>query len=394
MTRVFYAANGAGDIIGTYRQWRCGQDDKHEVSVTFSGQLYDACRALGLQLYAISPHNRREVVREKNVQIEHRPRPGMYARGGAWYFLAEGWHTVGLICTCLLLNENIAIVEDCAFWPLWAVVCCFGVRIVAVLHCALWPAGFRPTTRRARLAQRITGWFWEHCVEASLVVSPECARQIRMIAPNINTSIEVGLCHFRESFFAAIPPPSADRQPFRIMYAGRVERNKGVFDLVQMAAILERETPGRFHWEICGNGGDEKELKKLVDAGGLSATVSLLGKLNQKQMGEAYGRCHAVIAPTTSRFAEGLVKAATEAALAGRPLVTSRLCHGLDLLADALVEVPPDDIQAYVDAMRRLADDHVLYETKRRACAQASSPFLDEEQSWGRKLRFILEEML
>ena len=394
MTRVFYAANGAGDIIETYRQWRRGQDDKKEVSVTFSGQLYDACRALGLQLYAISPHARREKIQEGDVQIEHRPRPEIWSRGGGWYFLAEGWHTVGIICTCLLLNENIAVVEDCALWPLWIIGCCFGVRIVAVLHCALWPAGFRPMDLKARLLQRLTGWFWEHCVDASLVVSPECARQIRMIAPRLDTPVVVGLGHFRETFFAAIPPPPAERHPFRVMYAGRIERNKGVFDLVRIAAILERETPGGFCWEICGTGAAEEELRKCVESEGLAAAISLLGKLDQDKMGEAYGRSHAIIAPTTSHFAEGLVKTASEAALAGRPLVTSRLCHGLDLLAEAVVEVPPEDIQAYVEAIRRLADDPVLYEAKRLACANAAKPFLDEEQSWGRKLRLILQEML
>lgn len=393
MKKVFYTANGAGDIIGTYREWRQGRDDREEVSVTYSGQVYDACAGLGLQLYAVSPHARKEVVQEGDFLIEHRPGPRTSARG-VRYYLVEAWRTLSLICTCIYFREDIAIVEDCPLWPLWAIACCFGLRIVAVLHCALWPSGFRPASRKDRLLQRLTGWFWEHCVDASLVVSPECSRQIRTIAPGLNTPVVVGLSHFRKTFFAAVPPPSGDRNPFRILFAGRIERSKGVFDIVRMAAILEKDEPGRFFWEICGSGGDEEELRNLVETQGLSGRISLRGKLNQEQMCQAYGRSHAVIAPTTSRFAEGLAKSASEATLAGRPLITSRLCHGLDLLGDTLVEVAPDQVEAYVEAVRRLADDGALYEAKLRACPDASRPFLDEAQSWGSKLRLILQDLI
>jgi glycosyltransferase involved in cell wall biosynthesis len=66
----------------------------------------------------------------------------------------------------------------------------------------------------------------------------------------------------------------------------------------------------------------------------------------------------------------------------------------LDLLAEAALEVPPDDIEAYAAAVRRLADDEELYEAKRLACLRASGPFLDEDESWGRKLQLILHDML
>jgi len=363
------------------------------VSVTFSGQVYDACTALDLGLYAVSPHPRKELVREDGYRIEHRPRPGMTARGRGWYFIGETRHVLGLIWSCLRYRAHIAVVADCGLWPLWAIARCFGVRIVAVLHCALWPSGFRPTSLKARILQRGAGWFWEHCVDASLVVSPECARQIRTIAPRLETPLVIGLSHFRKTFFATITPPSKDQHPFRVMFAGRIERNKGVFDLVEAASLLEKESPDRYRWEVCGGGSDEAELKDFVEAGGLSKTVLLLGQLNQDQMGEAYGRSHAVIVPTTSHFAEGLVQVAVESVLAGRPVVTSRLCHGLDLLADAVVEVEPGDVQAYAAAIQRLCEDPALYEAKRKACEHVSQPFLDKSQSWGHQLQRILRDL-
>ena len=351
------------------------------------------CAALGVRLHAVSPHARREKVSEGNFHIEHRPGPLTPGRG-VRFFAAEGWRTLGLILTCICLNEDVAIVEDCSVWPLWALVCCFGVRIVAVLHCALWPSGFRPSGFWARLYQRLTGWFWEHCVTASLVVSPECARQIRTIAPGLRTPLLVGLSRFRPEYFAAIPPADRERRPFRVMYAGRIERSKGVLDIVRIAARLEREEPGRYRWEICGGGAAEGELRRAVEAQGLSDIILVRGKLNRDDMMDAYSRSHAIIAPTTSHFAEGLMKVAPEAALAGRPLVTSRLCHGLDLLAAAILEVPPEDLDAYAGAIRRLADEADLYETKRKACSCVCGPFVDEGCSWGCKLSLILRDLL
>jgi glycosyltransferase involved in cell wall biosynthesis len=76
--------------------------------------------------------------------------------------------------------------------------------------------------------------------------------------------------------------------------------------------------------------------------------------------------------------------------LACRPVVTSTLCPAIEYVRDAVVEVPPDDVRAYGDAILRLADDRVLYAQKRENCAAAGSQFYDPARAWGATLKRVL----
>ena len=48
--RIYYAA-GPGNVIGTYRLWKEGQDDPSQVNMTISGSFLDGCRKFGDQAY-------------------------------------------------------------------------------------------------------------------------------------------------------------------------------------------------------------------------------------------------------------------------------------------------------------------------------------------------------
>ena len=54
------------------------------------------------------------------------------------------------------------------------------------------------------------------------------------------------------------------------------------------------------------------------------------------------------------------------------------------------MEVPPNDIQAYGDALLELYQKPELYETKRQACFRVKEQFYDVEKSWGTALKSIL----
>lgn len=79
-----------------------------------------------------------------------------------------------------------------------------------------------------------------------------------------------------------------------------------------------------------------------------------------------------------------------EGILSGRPVVTSRVCPALSYVRDAVVEVPPDDIEGYGNALLRLCDDREFYEEKRRSCLRAQEQFYDISQSWGAALKSVL----
>jgi len=175
------------------------------------------------------------------------------------------------------------------------------------------------------------------------------------------------------------------------MYAGRIERYKGVFDVVAMAATLQERRPGRFEWEMCGEGSVLEELRQAVREAGLEPIIKIHGALDRHQMSLAYGRAHVVVVPTRSNCSEAFAMVAAESVLAGRPFVASRIVPASEVLADACIAAQPDDVESYVGAIESLASDKALYDRKSRACSELSKQFLDPsfglESAVGRALK-------
>ena len=105
----------------------------------------------------------------------------------------------------------------------------------------------------------------------------------------------------------------------------------------------------------------------------------LLGKLDQGPLRNEYGWAHLLVAPTRSDIGEGFSMVAAEAVLAGRPVVSSRVTPAIDVLGDAFVAAQPDDVESYVAAIRRLAEDRTEYARRAAACPAVQRQFLDPE---------------
>ncbi|HEY1684798.1 MAG TPA: glycosyltransferase, partial [Tepidisphaeraceae bacterium] len=203
------------------------------------------------------------------------------------------------------------------------------------------------------------------------------------------------LAHYRRGNLDVVAPSDYQSKPFRIMFAGRLEREKGVFDLIEIAQLLQQDMPDGFEIEICGIGPAKESLINEIQSRGLTSRIKMSGQLDREQMKEAYGRSHVVIVPTkTGSFVEGLNKVVVESVLAGRPAVTSRLSNALEVVNNAAIEVPPDDVKAYAAALKQLASDHELYERARSGCYEAAQHFYDPHKSWGTILRTIILPLL
>ena len=101
------------------------------------------------------------------------------------------------------------------------------------------------------------------------------------------------------------------------MFIGRVNRSKGVFDILEIAQTVEAREPGQVCWEICGSGPDLEELKRRCGEMGLESIVNIRGWTSLSDLIEVYVRSHAAIVPTRSSFIAGLEMTAAEAILAG-----------------------------------------------------------------------------
>jgi glycogen synthase len=116
----------------------------------------------------------------------------------------------------------------------------------------------------------------------------------------------------------------------------------------------------------------------------------LHGHCQKPKMRDLLSRCHAVILPTKATFIEGFNKVVAESVLAHRPWITSHLCPAIAYVGGAGIEVPPDDVDAYLTAVLNLADDRVSYEEKRNASYKLAEQFYDENRCWAAVLKRCL----
>jgi glycosyltransferase involved in cell wall biosynthesis len=140
------------------------------------------------------------------------------------------------------------------------------------------------------------------------------------------------------------------------LFAGRLVREKGIFDLLDAYAKLEDDVRGRIGLVFVGDGEGRQQLAERARA--LSpGRIKFAGFAHREQLAAYYGLADAVILPThTDTW--GLV--VNEAMACGLPVIVSRVAG---CVADLVEEgwngflVEPGDPTSLASAMRKL-DNH------------------------------------
>lgn len=365
-----------------------GEDVPSVTHVPFTRQFFDVCKELNAQLWLIGEHPRIERIEVDNFVIEHRGNPSR-GKAGAAYHLAELNYARRIIADVLRFRADVVLMGARPSPIVMCLLRALGVRFVLALHCVLWPK-FSPPRGMHRLLHRLNGSMYRWGAEAVLCVSEDVKRQVREVTGGRCGPFVDFLPQFREEVFAGIAKPQAGNGPFRVMYAGRIERSKGVFDLLEVAKRLRDRGRDDIVFDICGDGGAMDELKREVRRCDVAGVFELYGWCDRSQMRECFSRSHVVVVPTTTEFIEGFNMVVVEALLAGRPVISSPVCPALEYLDGAVVTVPPNDIAAYEAAIVKLADDAAHYTELQARSEQAGRRFLDERTSFKAALEHTL----
>ena len=383
---LFYAAV-AGNLLGTFRQWRERTRDVTQVSVTYSAQFFDLCRALGKPGVATSVAETAEEMSADGITVIMRP----YPRGGGGLrfhagMLARAWANIAEIRR--RDPSDVIVMDGAGYWfPLAAVA--RGRRFFLSVHTILW----RDEPRRLRkLILRLEGRFIRRHCAGVLVVSDAIAQQVAKLAGGQGPPIRLFHPIYRADDFATMPPAQAGEDGFEILYAGRIEAVKGVFDLVEVARMLRARGYDDFHMTLCGEGAALRELRTRIAAAGLERHIACPGHLLRDQMIAQLAAASCVVVPTRSSFPEGFNKVVVEAVLAGRPVVTSRVCPALEEVRPAAVEVEPDKAAGYADAIERLMTDRAQFEAKIEAGFALRARFTDPAFGWETQAETLLRE--
>lgn len=258
--RVLYAA-GPGNVLGTYRHWLNGKDDASQVSVTYSSQFFNACRSLDAQGYVLSSCPEATVFEDEQFKIEHRPNSAQ-DKSGISYHLHLIWYGLRLTASALRWRADVAVVaEGTTHWFVLLALSLLGVKVVPTIHCVLW-GKYAPQKKLDKLVSKLNGYLFASSHRV-MVASNDIAAQVKQITieqPEISEFLPL----YRRSEFSCIAPPSADRSPFRVLFIGRIEVNKGVFDLLEIAKRFKAEGREDIRFDLCGLGPAFEALKQAA----------------------------------------------------------------------------------------------------------------------------------
>ncbi len=388
--RILYAI-GPGDVVQAYTDWKTGFATNTETSLTFSSQLFEFCKANDVDVWTISSHLRSELVDDGQFRIENRPKFPKEEVGGISFHVRQLRYALSLLRSAMRYKADLVIVDSgTTHWFSLILFRLMGVRVVASLHNVYWPLGYPPKKPVQKIIMFLDGIFFSRFANASLGVSPECGRQIHALAKRPVAFFQF-TAQFRENEFLALKCPDFLQRPFRVMFAGRIERNKGVFDLLDIASRLQQLRPREVVFDICGGGGAFEELQSEVRKQGLESIINLHGKLIRPDLLRIYEQCHLVIVPTRSDFCEGMPMVSAEAVLAGRPVLSSRVSNALDVLDDALIEARTEDTADYTAKIIQLMDEQSSYDNAANACHHVSRQFVDRTRGKTATLGTLLE---
>ena len=390
--RILYSA-GPGDVISTYRYWVKGEDDPSQLSMTYSGMFYELCQQGGHRAYVISSNTRDDAINDGAFRIVNRSTP--FAQGpGPLFYVGQEWAALRLIVSALWFKADVAVVAcGTASWISLRLMPLLGIPVVPSLHCMIWPP-YREQTRLQRLVRRCRSPFFRKSATRVLSASEEITTQLKTLTRNTARPVTQFLPSYRRQHFDALNAPSGNHQDhFRVLFAGRIETNKGVFDLLEIAKRFDRSGDRAIEFDLCGAGSAMEQLKAAAASAGVADRFRCHGHCERATMRKFFENAHVVVVPTTGDFVEGFNQVVAEAVLAGRPVITSNVCPALNYVREATVQVAVDDVQGYGDAILKLQRDETFYEIKRSGCASAQEQFYDTNQSWMTAVQRTLESL-
>lgn len=163
-------------------------------------------------------------------------------------------------------------------------------------------------------------------------------------------------------------PPSPESSPLRLIYLGRLTREKGLFEALEGLA-LARAQGVRANLVLAGSGPEAAALQSLAAQLGVSDQVCFSGPVFDGAKRALFAANDVLLLPT---HAEGLPYALLEALAAGLPAITTPVGGIPDVLGDGVhgLLVPPHDANAIAGAIIRIATDRPALERMRTACVQ------------------------
>jgi glycogen(starch) synthase len=375
--RIFYAA-GPGNVIGTYLHWKKKEEDPSLLGYTDSSQFYDLIKEIGAESLIIASHHQKKSLQDGPFTILHIPQN---CGKGLLFHLFYLLYGLRITYHILRFKSNVAIIDiGTSYWFIWKLVSLFGVKVVPSLKCALWPQ-FLPLDTKQKMINFLDKGFFQKDTLAVLSISQVNTEQVKTLTNGKHAPFIYFLPFYDRNLFTGIATPNHHVRPFRILFIGRIETYKGVFDLLEIARRFKEKDLHDISFDFCGSGPFSDELQQEIMAMDLGKTCNYRGQCNREELKTLLSKSHVVIAPTRSTFIEGFCMVLAEGVLAGRPVISSEVCPGISYVEKAALKAIPDDIDSYEQCILNFYSNPRLYKEKADACISVSQQFYDPEKS-------------
>lgn len=388
MKKILYSA-GPGDIVQTYYYWKDSINDPTQVAITYSKQFYDLCKELNISGVAISTHPRSDSARDDFLTVYNKKTPLILTKG-LGYHLGQIYSSLRVLRLCMKHKCKIAIISNYNDWYTLCLLKIFKIKIIPTLHCTFWTNENKPKTFKSKIIDYLNSLFWSHCVSATLCISPECERQLKQLCPTIKTPIYQARPSYLSESFEKILPAKLTNNPFCIVFAGRIEKNKGLTELYLTAKLLEESYPNKFKWIICGSGSFFNELSCTVNSEKCSSFFELTGHLDRPSILEKYSKSHIFIIPTRHDFPEGLNKVAIEGVLSHRPVIVSKYIPAIDILKKSVIVAEEITPECLSELILDLYNNPEKYFSAVNSTKEIQEIFFNTENSWKTALKSAL----
>jgi glycogen synthase len=368
---------GPGDAAGTFDHWRARQHDPRTPVIAYSSMFYTVVAALQAEALTLIEQDKQPLP-HPGFQFVHtrrrRDRTGIRYRLDARAFAAD------VLRNLRAYKPDVIIVGTDA--PNYLIRNLpTARRIILTAHNTYWPLGRPPDTLKARLKLRLTASALRR-IDAAVCTSQACADQI-MALTGLKERCLVEIPQVLPDFFPGTVSPATSAR--RLVYLGRVEPNKGVFDLLRAFESIAADHPS-LSLDFAGSGSADPTLQAAIAASPHAGRIRFHGLLQARDVHHLLDRSDLLICPTRSDFSEGLALVVIEAAVHGVPSLVSSVVPAKTLVPGGCVEFAVDDASALAANLRQIVEAPTRYASLCQAVTSMRDLFRDRSRSWGSML--------
>ncbi|HEX3083078.1 MAG TPA: glycosyltransferase family 4 protein [Pyrinomonadaceae bacterium] len=151
--------------------------------------------------------------------------------------------------------------------------------------------------------------------------------------------------------------PQTQSRPLRLLFVGWLDREKGVFELIE--ACRQLSATHHFELNLVGEGNASEAIRELVARHKLEDVVTFSGWLSVTEVETALAEADVFVLPS---WVEGLPNAMIEAMAARLPVIVSAVGNIPDVVVDGrdALLIPPQDIPSLRAALARVLEDEPL----------------------------------